>query len=79
MSTEDFAPLIDAAAESGSDVLFLRSCLADSIGLVRTLRSHEFRPKMVGGAMTTGRFRRRKSLPYAEAFAAERRKPTKVL
>ncbi|MGW6504734.1 hypothetical protein [Nonomuraea angiospora] len=56
MSTEDFAPLIDAAAESGSDVLFLRSCLADSIGLVRALRSHEFRPKMVGGAMATGGF-----------------------
>ncbi|MEV4016824.1 amino acid ABC transporter substrate-binding protein [Nonomuraea angiospora] len=51
LSPEDFAPVIDAVAESGSDVLFLCSYLADSIGLVRALRSHEFRPKMVGGAM----------------------------
>lgn len=51
LSTEDFTPLVDAVAESGSDLLFLCSYLADSIGLVRTVRSHHYRPKMVGGAM----------------------------
>jgi len=51
LTTEDFAPVIDAAAESGCDLLFLCSYLADSIGLVRTIHAHPFRPKMVGGAM----------------------------
>ncbi|MEU6608413.1 amino acid ABC transporter substrate-binding protein [Streptomyces shenzhenensis] len=51
LSTEDFKPVIDAVAETGSDLLFLCSYLDDSIGLVRTIRSHRYRPKMVGGAM----------------------------
>jgi branched-chain amino acid transport system substrate-binding protein len=51
LSTEDFAPVIDAIARSGSDLLFLCSHLADSVGLARTIRSHHFRPKMVGGGM----------------------------
>ncbi len=51
LTTENFAPVIDAVAESGCDLLFLCSYLADSIGLVRTIRVHRFRPKMVGGAM----------------------------
>ncbi|MDT0549397.1 MULTISPECIES: amino acid ABC transporter substrate-binding protein [Streptomyces] len=51
LSTEDFKPVIDAVAETGSDLLFLCSYLDDSIGLVRTIRSHHYRPKMVGGAM----------------------------
>ncbi|MFJ8792239.1 amino acid ABC transporter substrate-binding protein [Streptomyces sp. NPDC102462] len=51
LSTEDFTPVIDAVAETGSDLLFLCSYLDDSIGLVRTIRSHHYRPKMVGGAM----------------------------
>ena len=51
LTTEDFAPVIDAVAESGCDLLFLCSYLADSIGLVRTIHAHPFRPKMVGGAM----------------------------
>jgi branched-chain amino acid transport system substrate-binding protein len=51
LTTEDFVPVIDAVAESGCDLLFLCSYLADSIGLVRTIRAHPFRPKMVGGAM----------------------------
>ena len=36
---------------SCADLLFLCSYLADSIGLVRTIHGHPFRPKMVGGAM----------------------------
>ena len=51
LTTEDFVPVIDATAESGCDLLFLCSYLADSIGLVRTIHAHPFRPKMVGGAM----------------------------
>jgi branched-chain amino acid transport system substrate-binding protein len=51
LTTEDFVPVIDAAAESGCDLLFLCSYLADSISLVRTIHAHRFRPKMVGGAM----------------------------
>jgi branched-chain amino acid transport system substrate-binding protein len=51
LTTEHFTPVIDAAAESGCDLLFLCSYLADSIGLVRTVRTHRFRPKMVGGGM----------------------------
>jgi branched-chain amino acid transport system substrate-binding protein len=38
-------------AASDCDLLFLCSYLADSIGLVRAIRRHAFRPKMVGGAM----------------------------
>jgi branched-chain amino acid transport system substrate-binding protein len=51
LTTEDFVPVIDAAAESGCDLLFLCSYLGDSIGLVRTIHAHPFRPKIVGGAM----------------------------
>jgi branched-chain amino acid transport system substrate-binding protein len=51
MDTVDFAPVIDAVARSGCDLLFLCSYLDDSIGLVRTIHAHPFRPKMVGGAM----------------------------
>lgn len=51
LTTENFAPVIDAVAQSGCDLLFLCSYLADSIGLVRTISTHRFRPKMVGGAM----------------------------
>jgi branched-chain amino acid transport system substrate-binding protein len=51
LTTKDFTPVIDAVAESNCDLLFLCSYLADSIGLVRTIHTHPFRPKMVGGAM----------------------------
>ncbi|MBC8018645.1 MAG: amino acid ABC transporter substrate-binding protein, partial [Verrucomicrobia bacterium] len=51
LTTEDFTPVINAVAESDCDLLFLCSYLADSIGLVRTLHAHRFRPLMVGGGM----------------------------
>ncbi len=51
LTTKDFTPVIGAVAESNCDLLFLCSYLADSIGLVRTIREHRFRPKMVGGGM----------------------------
>lgn len=51
LSTGDFGPVLDAVAESGSDLLFLCSYLQDSIALVRALRAHAWRPKMVGASM----------------------------
>ena len=51
LTTDNFVPVLDAVAESGCDLLFLCSYLADSIGLVRTICAHRFRPKMVGGGM----------------------------
>jgi branched-chain amino acid transport system substrate-binding protein len=51
LTSENFAPFIDAVAKSGCDLLFLCSYLADSIGLVQAISAHPFRPKMVGGAM----------------------------
>lgn len=51
LSTTDFAPVIDAVAATDCDLLFLCSYLNDSVGLVRTIDQHSFRPKMVGGAM----------------------------
>jgi branched-chain amino acid transport system substrate-binding protein len=52
LSTENFVPVIDAVAESNCDLLFLCSYLEDSIGLVRAIHAHPFRPKMVGAGMT---------------------------
>lgn len=51
LATEDFTPILDAVAATGCDLLFLCSYLADSISLVRALRAHPFRPKMVGAGM----------------------------
>src|SRR6202142_1674884 len=51
LTARTFTPVIDAVAKSNCDLLFLCSYLADSIGLVRAIRDHKFRPKMVGGGM----------------------------
>ena len=51
LTTKDFTPVIDSVAESGCDLLFLCSYLEDSIGLVRAVHAHPFRPKMVGASM----------------------------
>jgi len=51
LTTEDFKSVIDAVADSGCDLLFLCSYLADSIALVRAIHAHPFRPKMVGASM----------------------------
>ena len=51
LATEDFAAVLDGVAASGCDLLFLCSYLNDSVGLVRAIQAHPFRPKMVGGAM----------------------------
>ncbi|CAN5184403.1 branched-chain amino acid ABC transporter substrate-binding protein [soil metagenome] len=49
--TRNFAPILDAVAGSGAELLFLCSYLEDSIALVRTLAEHPYRPKMVGASM----------------------------
>lgn len=51
LTTEDFTTVLDGVAASGCDLLFLCSYLNDSVGLVRAIQAHPFRPKMVGGAM----------------------------
>lgn len=51
LDTKDFVPVIDAVADSNCDVLFLCSYLDDSVSLVRTISTHRYRPKLVGGAM----------------------------
>lgn len=51
LSTTDFAPFLDAVAQTGCDLLFLCSYLQDSIDLVRAIDAHPFRPKMVGASM----------------------------
>jgi branched-chain amino acid transport system substrate-binding protein len=51
LATDDFTPVIDAVATSNCDLLFLCSYLNDSIGLVRAIHAHSFRPKMVGASM----------------------------
>jgi branched-chain amino acid transport system substrate-binding protein len=51
LTTKDFAPILDAVAASDCDLLFLCSYIQDSVDLVRALREHSFRPKMVGASM----------------------------
>jgi branched-chain amino acid transport system substrate-binding protein len=51
LETDNFTPIIDAVAATGCDLLFFCSYIQDSIGLVRALRAHPFRPKMVGAGM----------------------------
>ena len=51
LATTDFAPLLDTAAASGADLLFLCSYLQDTIGLIRAIDAHPYRPKMVGAGM----------------------------
>jgi branched-chain amino acid transport system substrate-binding protein len=51
LATEDYTSVVNAVARSKCDLLFLCSYLEDSIGLVRAVRAHPFRPKMVGAGM----------------------------
>jgi branched-chain amino acid transport system substrate-binding protein len=51
LRTQDFGPILDEVAESGCDLLFLCSYLDDSIGLIRAIHGHTYRPKMVGAGM----------------------------
>ena len=51
LATRDFRPVLDRAAAANFDLLFLCSYLQDSIDLIRSVKDHPFRPKMVGAAM----------------------------
>lgn len=51
LTTTDYVALIDSVAERECDLLFLCSYLRDSIGLVRAIHGHAYRPKMVGASM----------------------------
>lgn len=51
LATRDFAPVLDAVAASHCDLLFLCSYVEDSIGLVRAVHAHSYRPKVVGASM----------------------------
>lgn len=51
LATGDFSAIIDEVAQSNCDLLFICSYLDDSIGLVRAIHAHCFRPKMVGASM----------------------------
>lgn len=51
LSTQDFGPVLNAAAGKTPDLLFLCSYLDDSIGLINALHDHTYRPKMVGASM----------------------------
>jgi branched-chain amino acid transport system substrate-binding protein len=51
LTTNNFRPLLDGIAAAKPDLLFLCSYLSDSIGLIRAINEHNFRPKMVGAAM----------------------------
>ncbi|MEV0053165.1 amino acid ABC transporter substrate-binding protein [Saccharopolyspora shandongensis] len=52
LSTSEFTPIIDSVVGKDPDLLLLCCYLDDSIGLVKALRSSDWVPKMVGGAMT---------------------------
>jgi hypothetical protein len=51
LDTANFRPILDAVCASDCDVLLLCSYLEDSIALIRALRAHAFRLKMVAGGM----------------------------
>jgi branched-chain amino acid transport system substrate-binding protein len=51
LKIQDFTPVVDSIAQSDCDLLFLCSYLNDSVGLIRAISGHPFRPKMVGASM----------------------------
>jgi branched-chain amino acid transport system substrate-binding protein len=51
LSTTDFSTYIDRVASKNPDIVFFCSYLNDSAGLIRTISSSAFQPKLVGGAM----------------------------
>jgi branched-chain amino acid transport system substrate-binding protein len=51
LSTNDFSPFIRKIQQTGPDILFMCSYVADSVGLVRAIDKENLDVKMVGGAM----------------------------
>ena len=51
LSTNDFSPFIRKVQQTGADILFMCSYVADSVGLIRSINKEGLKAKMVGGAM----------------------------
>ncbi len=51
LSTSDFSPFMRKVRETGADILFMCSYVADSIGLIRAINQENLQAKLVGGAM----------------------------
>src|SRR5579863_8520570 len=51
LSTNDFSPFIRKVQQTGADILFMCSYVADSVGLIRAINQEGLRAKLVGGAM----------------------------
>jgi branched-chain amino acid transport system substrate-binding protein len=51
LSTTDFTPFIRKVQQTGADILFMCSYVADSVGLIRAINKEGLKAKLVGGAM----------------------------
>jgi branched-chain amino acid transport system substrate-binding protein len=51
LSTNDFSPIIRKVQQTGADILFMCSYVADSVGLIRAINKEGLETKLVGGAM----------------------------
>jgi branched-chain amino acid transport system substrate-binding protein len=51
LSTNDFSPFIRKVQQTGADILFMCSYVADSVGLIRSINKEGLEAKLVGGAM----------------------------
>jgi branched-chain amino acid transport system substrate-binding protein len=51
LSTTDFTPFIRKVQQTGADILFMCSYVADSVGLIRSINKEGLKAKLVGGAM----------------------------
>jgi branched-chain amino acid transport system substrate-binding protein len=51
LSTADFSPFIRKVQQTGADILFMCSYVADSVGLIRSINKEGLKAKLVGGAM----------------------------
>jgi branched-chain amino acid transport system substrate-binding protein len=51
LSTTDFTSFIRKVQQTGADILFMCSYVADSVGLIRSINKEGLKAKLVGGAM----------------------------
>jgi branched-chain amino acid transport system substrate-binding protein len=51
LSTNDFSPFIHKVQQTGADILFMCSYVADSVGLIRAINKEDLQARQVGGAM----------------------------
>jgi branched-chain amino acid transport system substrate-binding protein len=51
LSTDDFSPFIQKVKQTGAEILFMCSYVADSVGLIRSINKEGLTAKLVGGAM----------------------------